>query len=87
MGPATAVSIGIGMFVALASLLMTMMPVISETPHDFPRSLLFEFHAYAALLQLIVWGGLGLLFGQAAEHVVERDRRMEGVARHGIPNA
>ncbi|MBX5170343.1 CbtA family protein [Rhizobium sp. NZLR1b] len=86
-GQATMVLIGIGMFVPLAGLLMAMMPAIAETPHDFPRGLLFEFRVHAALLQLIVWGGLGALFGQAAEYVVQRDSRMEGVASHEIPNA
>ncbi|WP_281024680.1 CbtA family protein [Rhizobium jaguaris] len=80
-------SIGIAAFVALAAVLMMIMSAISETPHDFPRGLLFEFRIHAALLQLIVWGGLGVLFGQAAEYVIERDRRVEGVACHGIPNA
>ncbi|MBY5887242.1 CbtA family protein [Rhizobium ruizarguesonis] len=87
VGSAISVPIGTGMFVALAFLFMTMLPAISETPHDYPRGLLLEFRVHAALLQMIVWGGLGLLFGQMAEHVVSRDRRAEGVARRGIPNA
>ncbi|RWY80501.1 hypothetical protein EHI44_29725 [Rhizobium leguminosarum] len=87
VGPVTAVSIGIGLFIALTAVSTTTMPAISETSRDFPRGLLFEFRVYAALLQLIVWGGLGLLFGQAAEHVVKRDRRREVVAHHRIPNA
>ncbi|MGO4135941.1 CbtA family protein [Rhizobium brockwellii] len=87
MRPAGSIAIGIAAFVTLASALMASMPAISETPHDFPGGLLLEFRAHAALLQLIVWGGLGLLFGQTAEYVVQRDRRLEGVASHGIPNA
>jgi peptidoglycan biosynthesis protein MviN/MurJ (putative lipid II flippase) len=84
---AGSVAIGVATFVALASLSMTIMPAISETPHDFPRGLLLEFRIHAAVLQLIVWGGLGVLFGPAADYVVHRDRRMQGLMTHGIPNA
>ncbi|MBY5399491.1 CbtA family protein [Rhizobium leguminosarum] len=86
MKPMIAASIGGGTFVALATVLMTIMPAMSETPHDFPSGLLFEFRVHAGVLQLIVWGGLGVLFGQAAEHVIEHDRS-QGVSRHGMPNA
>ncbi|TAV98380.1 hypothetical protein ELI24_08250 [Rhizobium ruizarguesonis] len=86
-GTAGSIATAIVVFAALASLLMGRMPAISETPHDFPRGLLFEFRVHAALLQLIVWEGLGLLFGQVAEYVVQRDRGAEGVGNHGIPNA
>lgn len=87
MRPAGSTAIGIASFVTLASVLTASMPAISETPHDFPRGLLLEFRVHAALLQLIVWGGLGVLFGEAAEYVALRDRGMERVASHGMPNA
>jgi hypothetical protein len=86
-GTAGSIATGIAVFVTFAYILMTSMPAISETPHDFPRGLLFEFRVYATLLQLIVWGGLAFVFGGAAENVLQRDRRMEGVASHGMPNA
>ncbi|PZM08316.1 CbtA family protein [Rhizobium tubonense] len=86
MGMALSLAIATGLLVALAAVLMTIMPAVSETPRDFPRGLLFEFRLHAALMQLIVWGGLGFLFGRVAEHVVEHDRPA-GVVRHRIPNA
>lgn len=86
-GAAPSIAAGLAVFTALASLLMTMMPAISETPYDFPRALLFEFRFHAALLQLVVWGGLGVLFGQAAEYMEQSGLRVEGTARRGIPNA
>jgi hypothetical protein len=87
VGPVISVFVGAATFAAFAFVSMTALPATSETPHDLPRDLLLEFRVHAALLQLIVWGGLGLLFGEVAEHVVSRDRRLEGIARGGIPNA
>ncbi|TAU83235.1 CbtA family protein [Rhizobium leguminosarum] len=86
-GAARSITTGIGVFAILAFLLVGSMPAISETPHDFPRGLLLEFRVHAANLQLIVWGGLGLLFGQVAEYLISRDRGVDGVRSHGIPNA
>jgi len=87
VGPAISVFIGAATFAAFSFVLMTTLPSVSETPHDFPRGILFEFRVHAAVLQLIVWGGLGLLFGQAAEYVLQSGRGTERLASRGIPNA
>ncbi len=83
---AAAITAGAAIFVLLAAIIMTAMPAVSETPHDFPRDLLFEFRVHSALVQLIIWGGLAALFGQVAEHVSDRNRSGTA-ARHAIPNA
>lgn len=84
--PTAAVLVGVGLFAVLASLVMMVMPSISEARYGFPRGLMFDFRVHAALLQVILWGGLGLLFGQLAERVVGHDRD-QVPARREIPNA
>jgi hypothetical protein len=85
--------VGALVFAAMAGFLMSILPRVSEVPHDFPRGLLFELRVHAALLQLIVWGGLGLLFGKVSGLVIKGDRqeayRYAGIlaAAAGMPSA
>ncbi|TAX42080.1 hypothetical protein ELI05_08145 [Rhizobium leguminosarum] len=76
---------GAATFVALASAWIATMPAVSEVPRSFPPGLLLEFRVSAAALQLIVWGGLGIVFGQVAEYVVGYGHA--DTSRRGIPNA
>jgi hypothetical protein len=80
-----AMSVGVIAFAALASMWIVTLPGISEVPRAFPRGLLLEFRVNAAALQIIIWGGLGVVFGQVAEYVARSGR--EDVARRGFPNA
>ncbi len=80
-----AVGAGAVTFVALASALLATMPAISEVPRAFPRGLLLEFRVNAAALQLIIWGGLGMVFGQVADQVIGHGRG--DASRRRIPNA
>jgi hypothetical protein len=80
-----AVGAGAATFVALASVWIAAMPGVSEVPRALPRGLLLEFRMNAAALQLIVWGGLGIVFGQVAEYAVGYGR--VDASRRRIPNA
>ena len=67
-------------------ILMSAFPDISEVPSDFPEGLLFTFRAQSAMLQLIVWGGLGAFFGQFAKRILD-PRISRASANVGFPNA
>ncbi|KAA0695444.1 hypothetical protein DTW90_23100 [Neorhizobium sp. P12A] len=56
---------------------MITLRAIHEVPRAFPRGLLLEFRVNAPVLQVIVWGGLGIIFARVAEHLVAR-RRVDG---------
>jgi hypothetical protein len=65
------VPVGALAFASLATILISAFPAISEVPDDFPEGLLFTFRAQSAMLQLIVWGGLGAVFGVFAERILD----------------
>jgi len=73
-------------FASMAMILVSAFPDISEVPSDFPDSLLFTFRAQSAMLQLIVWGGLGAVFGQFAPRILD-PRISKASANCGFPNA
>ena len=74
------------MFAILALCLMAVFPAVSEVPGDFPRGLLLAFRMNAAVLQLIVWGGLAAVFGQASLWIVE-PLSTRSKTSSGVPNA
>jgi hypothetical protein len=80
------VPVGALAFASMALILMSAFPDISEVPTDFPDGLLFTFRAQSAMLQLIVWGGLGAVLGQFARHILE-PRISRVSADVGFPNA
>lgn len=79
------VTAGAAVFAGLSWVCASQFPEVSEVPNYFPRGLLIEFRVNAVLVQLIIWGGLALLFGQVAEHVLAR--RLRGHLQNEIPNA
>jgi hypothetical protein len=57
---------GLGFFV-LAAAAYLLLPAINEVPEVFPATLLWQFRTVAFTLQLLLWGGIGLLFGYFTE--------------------
>jgi len=84
-GRVFSVPVGALFFSSMAMILVSAFPDISEAPGDFPDSLLFTFRAQSAILQLIVWGGLGAVFGQFAKRILD-PRVSRTSANAGIPN-
>lgn len=82
----TALASGGVLYAMLAMTVMGLLPSVSEVPRDFPRGLLLEFRVDAALLQLIIWIGLGLVFGRIAAYVTGDDY-LERDAVRRVPNA
>ncbi|MFF7188238.1 CbtA family protein [Streptomyces sp. NPDC008222] len=54
-------------FAVLIGLAYAFLPVVNEVPKDFPATLLWRFRLSALAIQLVLWGGFGLLFGELAE--------------------
>ncbi len=66
------------MFVVLVALLQWALPDISEVPDNFPATLLWRFREAALGMQIVLWGGLGLVFGMMADRLLGR-----GMPRYG----
>ncbi|WP_149183724.1 CbtA family protein [Streptomyces sp. TRM49041] len=58
-------------FVAVVAVAMAFLPSVSETPKDFPATVLWEFRLAALGIQAVLWAAFGLLFGHLAERVLE----------------
>ncbi|MDT0468782.1 MULTISPECIES: CbtA family protein [Streptomyces] len=54
-------------FAVVIGLAYAFLPVINEVPKDFPATLLWRFRLSALAIQIVLWGGFGLLFGELAE--------------------
>ena len=46
---------------------MVLLPVIAETPADFPATVLYDFRLASFAGQLVLWTALGLIFGALVE--------------------
>ncbi|MBB4789086.1 CbtA family protein [Streptomyces rapamycinicus] len=57
-------------FAVVIGLAFAFLPVINEVPADFPATVLWRFRLSALAMQLILWGGFGLLFGELAERLL-----------------
>jgi len=86
LGGMFAVPVGALMFALLALSITSALPDISEVPADFPRGLLFTFRMHSAILQFIVWAGLGVVFAQFASRVLGKPGSRT-VANAEVPNA
>ncbi|MDH6697291.1 CbtA family protein [Streptomyces griseoviridis] len=57
-------------FAVVTGLAFALLPVINEVPADFPAAVLWRFRLAALAIQLTLWTGFGLLFGELAERVL-----------------
>jgi len=55
------------LFIIVVAVIQLGLPDFSEVPDDFPAVVLWRFRIAALGMQLVLWGGLGLLFGALAE--------------------
>ncbi|WP_406143429.1 CbtA family protein [Streptomyces sp. NBC_01012] len=58
-------------FAVVAGLAYEALPVINEVPDDFPATLLWRFRLSALAMQVTLWGGFGLVFGELAERLLD----------------
>ncbi|WP_426232023.1 CbtA family protein [Pararhizobium sp. DWP3-4] len=79
--------VGTVVFIGLASLAHLALPTVDEVPDAFPRELLQEFRLHAWILQVIIWGGLGVVFAEMAKYLVDNSDLDNHAVRYISPNA
>ncbi|MEV7320517.1 CbtA family protein [Streptomyces sp. NPDC093970] len=67
LGTWWATMVAVAAFAVVIALAYRFLPAINEVPADFPATLLWRFRVSALAIQLVLWGGFGLLFGELAE--------------------
>lgn len=73
-------------FGLLAGLAFAFLPAVNEVPADFPATVLWRFRLAALAVQLTLWTGFGLLFGELAERVLS-PRADRAAGRTAVPAA
>ncbi|MGW4543187.1 CbtA family protein [Streptomyces chartreusis] len=62
--------VAVAAFVLVIGLAFAFLPVVNEVPADFPATVLWRFRLSALAMQLTLWAGFGLLFGELAERLL-----------------
>ncbi|WP_031224191.1 CbtA family protein [Streptomyces roseochromogenus] len=57
-------------FAVVIGLAYQFLPVVNEVPKDFSATLLWRFRLSALAIQIVLWSGFGLVFGELAERVL-----------------
>ncbi|MFJ7071194.1 CbtA family protein [Streptomyces sp. NPDC098781] len=58
-------------FALVIGIAYAVLPVIDEVPAGFPASVLWRFRLSALAIQVTLWTGFGLLFGELAERLLD----------------
>ncbi|MGW1894124.1 CbtA family protein [Streptomyces sp. NPDC002004] len=70
LGTWYATLVAVAGFVLAIGLAYAFLPVINEVPKDFPATLLWRFRLSALAMQITLWGGFGLIFGELAQRLL-----------------
>ncbi|MFF0160622.1 CbtA family protein [Streptomyces sp. NPDC005263] len=57
-------------FAVAIGLAYAFLPAVNEVPSDFPAALLWRFRLSALAIQITLWAGFGLVFGELAERLL-----------------
>ncbi|MDX3230132.1 CbtA family protein [Streptomyces sp. ME19-01-6] len=57
-------------FALVTGVAYAFLPVVNEVPADFPATVLWRFRLSALAMQVTLWGGFGLVFGELAERLL-----------------
>ncbi|WP_327186703.1 CbtA family protein [Streptomyces sp. NBC_01334] len=57
-------------FALVIGLAYEFLPAVNEVPSDFPAALLWRFRLSALAMQVTLWAGFGLVFGELAERLL-----------------
>lgn len=57
-------------FVLVVGLAYAFLPAVNEVPADFPATLLWRFRLSSLAMQVTMWAGFGLVFGELAERLL-----------------
>ncbi|MFE9401582.1 CbtA family protein [Streptomyces sp. NPDC006530] len=70
LGSWYATVVAVAGFAVVIGLAYAFLPAVNEVPGDFPAALLWRFRLSALAIQATLWGGLGLIFGELAERLL-----------------
>ncbi|MGW3290171.1 CbtA family protein [Streptomyces sp. NPDC001002] len=70
LGTWYATVVALAAFALVIGLAYAFLPVINEVPADFPATVLWRFRLSALAMQITLWGGFGLAFGELAERLL-----------------
>ncbi|MEU5378198.1 CbtA family protein [Streptomyces sp. NPDC048231] len=70
LGTWYATVVAVAAFAVAIGLAYAFLPVINEVPRDFPAALLWRFRLSALAMQIVLWGGFGLVFGELAQRLL-----------------
>ncbi|MFB6846994.1 CbtA family protein [Streptomyces sp. NPDC056373] len=70
LGTWHATVVAVAAFAVVIGLAYGFLPVVNEVPSDFPATVLWRFRLSALALQVTLWAGFGLLFGELAERLL-----------------
>ncbi|MFF3467254.1 CbtA family protein [Streptomyces sp. NPDC001984] len=77
----------VAFFVLVIGLAFAFLPAVNEVPTDFPATLLWRFRMSALAIQLTLWTGFGLLFGELAQRLLSpRPARPPAAAATPVPH-
>ncbi|MEU3518483.1 CbtA family protein [Streptomyces sp. NPDC006654] len=87
LGTWWATVVAVTAFAVVIGLAYQFLPVVNEVPKDFPATLLWRFRLSALAIQLVLWSGFGLLFGELAERQLNPKPARATAARRTVPAA
>ncbi|MFO1128937.1 MAG: CbtA family protein [Rhodospirillales bacterium] len=64
------------LFMVLVAVAQMFLPDINEVPSDFPAVTLWRFRIASWSTQVLLWGGIGLIFGYLAERLLKQSPRV-----------
>ncbi|MFE7446952.1 CbtA family protein [Streptomyces chartreusis] len=70
LGTWYATVVAVAAFALVIGLAFAFLPVVNEVPGDFPATVLWRFRLSALAMQVTLWAGFGLLFGELAERLL-----------------
>lgn len=71
LGNWNAALIAAAAYIVIVTVVAMTLPDVNEVPEDFPATVLWQFRIASLGGQAIMWGTLGLLFGMAAERLMD----------------
>lgn len=77
LGTWWATVVAVAAFAVMIGLAYAFLPAVNEVPAGFPATLLWRFRLSALAVQIVLWGGFGLVFGELAERQLRPRPRRE----------
>lgn len=72
LGSWNAVLVAIGAYVVVVGIVVFVLPAVNETPADFPATVLYQFRLASVGNQVVLWAGIGLVFGWLTDRGLSR---------------